>query len=68
MCASRLWGHYLVYFGISVPFSSLSLFTPSITAGLGFKDLEAQLMTVPPYAVSIYTSTSTFEISLVHPF
>ncbi|KAK8112677.1 MFS transporter [Apiospora sp. TS-2023a] len=47
-----LWGHYLVYFGISTPFSSLSLFTPSITAGLGFKDLEAQLMTVPPYAVA----------------
>ncbi|KAI5924202.1 major facilitator superfamily domain-containing protein [Camillea tinctor] len=48
----RLWGHYVVYFGISVPFSSLSLFTPSITAGLGYKDLEAQLMTVPPYAVA----------------
>ncbi|KAI1487813.1 major facilitator superfamily domain-containing protein [Biscogniauxia mediterranea] len=48
----RLWGHYVIYFGISVPFSSLSLFTPSITAGLGYKDLEAQLMTVPPYAVA----------------
>ncbi|KAH6652119.1 major facilitator superfamily domain-containing protein [Truncatella angustata] len=48
----RLWGHYIVYFGISVPFSSLSLFTPSITAGLGYKDLQAQLMTVPPYAVA----------------
>ncbi|CAJ2507137.1 Uu.00g083230.m01.CDS01 [Anthostomella pinea] len=48
----RLWGHYVVYFGISVPFSSLSLFTPSITAGLGYKDLQAQLMTVPPYAVA----------------
>jgi hypothetical protein len=41
-----------IYFGISTPFSSLSLFTPSITAGLGFKDLQAQLMTVPPYAVA----------------
>lgn len=48
----RLWGHYIVYFGISLPFSSLSLFTPSITAGLGYKNLEAQLMTVPPYAVA----------------
>ncbi|KAI1640604.1 major facilitator superfamily domain-containing protein [Biscogniauxia mediterranea] len=58
----RLWGHYVIYFGISVPFSSLSLFTPSITAGLGYKDLEAQLMTVPPYAaayvVQILTSWS----------
>jgi hypothetical protein len=41
-----------IYFGISVPFSSLSLFTPSITAGLGYANLEAQLMTVPPYAVA----------------
>lgn len=48
----RLYGHYLIYFGISVPFSSLSLFTPSITAGLGYKDLRAQLMSVPPYAVA----------------
>ena len=52
----RLYGHYLIYFGISVPFSSLSLFTPSITSGLGYKDLEAQLMTVPPYAVAYGTS------------
>ncbi|KAK2742529.1 hypothetical protein FQN55_007815 [Onygenales sp. PD_40] len=48
----RLYAHYLVYFGISTPFSSLSLFTPSITAGLGYSDLRAQLMTVPPYAVA----------------
>lgn len=41
-----------IYFGISVPFSSLSLFAPSIVAGLGYKDLEAQLMTVPPYAAA----------------
>jgi len=48
----RLYGHYAIYFGVSTPFSSLSLFTPTITAGLGFADLRAQLMTVPPYAVA----------------
>lgn len=48
----RLYLHYVVYFGISVPFSSLSLFTPSITAGLGYEKLRAQLMSVPPYAVA----------------
>jgi hypothetical protein len=48
----RLYVHYAVYFGISTPFSSLSLFTPTITAGLGYEGLEAQLMTVPPYAVA----------------
>ncbi|EAQ82877.1 hypothetical protein CHGG_11053 [Chaetomium globosum CBS 148.51] len=51
----RLYGHYLIYFGVSVPFSSLSLFTPSITAGLGYADLQAQLMTVPPYAAAYVT-------------
>ncbi|KAJ5706669.1 hypothetical protein N7488_006470 [Penicillium malachiteum] len=48
----RLYAHYLIYFGISTPFSSLSLFTPTIVAGLGYENLEAQLMTVPPYAVA----------------
>ncbi|KAB5522050.1 major facilitator superfamily domain-containing protein [Coniochaeta sp. 2T2.1] len=51
----RLYGHYLVYFGVSVPFSSLSLFTPAIVSGLGYFDLKAQLMTVPPYAVAYVT-------------
>ncbi|KAJ9256135.1 hypothetical protein DTO207G8_2705 [Paecilomyces variotii] len=48
----RLYAHYAVYFGISAPFSSLSLFTPSLTAGLGYSSLQAQLMTVPPWAVA----------------
>ncbi|KAJ6471452.1 major facilitator superfamily domain-containing protein, partial [Mycena sanguinolenta] len=48
----RLYAHYLVYFGVSLSFSSLSLFTPSIVAGLGYQSLKANLMTVPPYAVA----------------
>ncbi|KAI5859617.1 MFS general substrate transporter [Durotheca rogersii] len=48
----RLYGHYVIYFAASLPFSSLSLFSPSIVAGLGYQDLEAQLMTVPPWAVA----------------
>ncbi|CAG7917041.1 unnamed protein product [Penicillium olsonii] len=48
----RLYAHYAIYFGISTPFSSLSLFTPAITSGLGYSNLRAQLMTVPPYAVA----------------
>ncbi|KAJ7603481.1 major facilitator superfamily domain-containing protein [Roridomyces roridus] len=48
----RLYAHYAIYFGISTPFSSLSLFTPSITAGLGYTSLRANLMTVPPYAAA----------------
>ncbi|KAL1647835.1 hypothetical protein SLS58_002636 [Diplodia intermedia] len=48
----RLYLHYALYFGISAPYSALSLFAPSITAGLNYKGLQAQLMTVPPYAVA----------------
>jgi hypothetical protein len=48
----RLYAHYAIYFAISPAFASLSLFAPSITAGLGYVDLEAQLMTVPPWAAA----------------
>nr|GAT46902.1 predicted protein [Mycena chlorophos] len=48
----RLYGHYAIYFGISTPFASLSFFAPSIIAGLGYTSLNANLMTVPPYAVA----------------
>ena len=44
----RLYLHYVVYFSKSCPFSSLSLFAPSIVKGLGYSSLQAQLMTVPP--------------------
>lgn len=30
----------------------MSLFAPTIVAGLGYQDLQAQLFTVPPYAVA----------------
>ncbi|KAL4918633.1 major facilitator superfamily domain-containing protein [Aspergillus aurantiobrunneus] len=54
----RLYAHYLVYFGISAPFSSLSLFAPEITSGLGYSSLRAQLMTVPPWAVAYVVTTA----------
>ncbi|TRM57503.1 major facilitator superfamily domain-containing protein [Schizophyllum amplum] len=48
----RLWTHYIAYFGISAPFASMSLFAPTIVSGLGYTSLNAQLFTVPPYAVA----------------
>ncbi|THG98012.1 hypothetical protein EW026_g4097 [Hermanssonia centrifuga] len=48
----RLYLHYLVYISISVPFSSISLFAPTIISGLGYEGLQAQLFTVPPYAIA----------------
>ncbi|KAK7446649.1 hypothetical protein VKT23_014343 [Stygiomarasmius scandens] len=46
----RLYLHYLVYLCIAVPFSSISLFAPTIVSGLGYTGLTAQLFTIPPYA------------------
>jgi Sugar phosphate permease len=54
----RLYLHYAIYFGVAVPFSSLALFSPTIIAGLGYKGLDSQLFTVPPYAVSYGKSQS----------
>lgn len=48
----RLYLHYLLYIAIGVPFSSISLFTPTIVSGLGYEGLQAQLFTVPPYAIA----------------
>lgn len=49
---ARLWVHYVAYLCLGVGVSSMSLFSPTIVAGLGYKDLQAQLFTVPPYAVA----------------
>ncbi|PNP80077.1 hypothetical protein FNYG_06787 [Fusarium nygamai] len=48
----RLYAHYAIYFASGPAFASLSLFAPSITVGLGYYDLKAQLMTVPPWAIA----------------
>ncbi|KAJ7849616.1 MFS transporter [Mycena leptocephala] len=55
----RLYAHYAIFFGVSPPFSSLSVFSPSIVAALGFKSLNANLMTVPPYAVAYVVTILT---------
>lgn len=44
--------HYITYMCIGVGVSSLSLFAPTIVSGLGYKNLQAQLFTIPPYAVA----------------
>lgn len=55
---ARLYLHYLVYVAISVPFSSISLFAPTIVAGLGYDGLRAQLFTVPPYAIAFVVTVA----------
>ncbi|KIP03888.1 hypothetical protein PHLGIDRAFT_495320 [Phlebiopsis gigantea 11061_1 CR5-6] len=43
----------ICYFGGNVALSSLSAFLPTIIKTLGFTNARAQLLTVPPYAVSV---------------
>ncbi|KAH0427677.1 major facilitator superfamily transporter [Colletotrichum camelliae] len=57
----RLWVHYFTYLCLGVAVSSLSLFAPTIVSGLGYKDLQAQLFTVPPYAIA-YVFTLAFGV------
>lgn len=59
----RLYLHYLVYISISVPFSSISLFAPTIVAGLGYEGLNAQLFTVPPYAIAFVITVAVAWVS-----
>ncbi|CCO36059.1 putative transporter C1002,16c [Rhizoctonia solani AG-1 IB] len=58
LLAWPVWAHAMATFTIAVPFSSLSLFSPMIVAGLGYKDLDAQLFTVPPYVCASFVTLS----------
>ncbi|OJJ54818.1 hypothetical protein ASPSYDRAFT_61322 [Aspergillus sydowii CBS 593.65] len=48
----RLYLHYLTYLTIGTGVASMAYFAPTIVSGLGYEDLDAQLFTVPPYAVA----------------
>ena len=52
----RLYLHYIMFVTICVPFSSISLFAPTIVEGLGYEGLDAQLFTVPPYAFAFFAT------------
>lgn len=42
----------LLFHGFAFPLYSLSLFLPTIIAGLGYSSWKAQLLTVPPYSAA----------------
>ncbi|KAI0700161.1 major facilitator superfamily domain-containing protein [Cytidiella melzeri] len=47
-----VWGYALLFHGFAFVLYTLSLFMPTIIAGLGFATWKAQLMTVPPNALA----------------
>ena len=48
----RLYGHYLVFLGVSCALASLPLFAPALDAARGFAGMPARLQAVPPYAAA----------------
>ncbi|KZV89876.1 MFS general substrate transporter [Exidia glandulosa HHB12029] len=57
----RTYIYALMYIGIAQPFYSLALFTPSIIKGLGATNANANLLSVPPYALG-FVSTILFAL------
>lgn len=56
VASPRMLAHYLAYFCDCIPLGSLTFFTPTIVAGLGYDSIFAQLMTVPPWVVGYFVS------------
>jgi cyanate permease len=48
----KCWLYGFGFHTMSLPLYTLSLFLPTIIKTLGYKNAEAQLLTVPPYAVA----------------
>ncbi|GES60470.1 MFS transporter [Aspergillus terreus] len=59
----RLWMHYIIYLCAGIGVSSLSLFSPSIVAGIGYTGLEAQLFVIPPYACAYVVTLAAAYMS-----
>ncbi|KPI45351.1 putative transporter [Cyphellophora attinorum] len=51
----RMLAHYLAYVADVVPQGSFTFFTPTIVTGLGYQSVQAQLLTVPPWAVASWS-------------
>ncbi|OAP54580.1 hypothetical protein AYL99_11028 [Fonsecaea erecta] len=47
----RMLLHYGIYLINTVPLASFTFYTATIITGLGYKSLEAQLLTIPPWVV-----------------
>ncbi|KIM33275.1 hypothetical protein M408DRAFT_152128 [Serendipita vermifera MAFF 305830] len=57
----KIWVHMLITFGMFICLYSISLFLPTIIKNMGYKNNDAQLMTVPPYVVGcIFTISGGF--------
>ncbi|KAF7346346.1 MFS general substrate transporter [Mycena sanguinolenta] len=58
-----VWAYALLFHGFAFVLYSLSLFLPTIIAGLGFSSWQAQLLTVPPNTLASLTIWFTVWVS-----
>ncbi|KAJ3507524.1 hypothetical protein NLJ89_g6257 [Agrocybe chaxingu] len=58
-----VWAYAFLFHGFAFVLYSLSLFLPTIIAGLGFQSWQAQLMTVPPNSLAAATIWATVWLS-----
>ncbi|KAK9761097.1 hypothetical protein K7432_014253 [Basidiobolus ranarum] len=49
------WLAIVVYVGLNVCLSSFSTYLPTIIKAMGFTSLQAELLTIPPYATGCFT-------------
>ncbi|KAK7056771.1 hypothetical protein VNI00_002488 [Paramarasmius palmivorus] len=61
-----VWGYAFLFHGFAFVLYSLSLFMPTIIAGLGFKSWQAQLMTVPPNTLAVLSIATATWASVKH--
>ena len=50
----KCWLYGLAFHTLSLPLYTLSLFLPTIISALGYTAAQAQLLTIPPYAIATF--------------
>lgn len=67
-----VWLYAGLFVGMSLPLYTLSLFLPTIIKNMGFTAAQAQLLTVPPYALAFITTVTashlSFKVNARSPF
>ena len=56
---SKCWLYGLILHTLDLPQYTIALFLPSIIKDMGFSAAQAQLLTVPPYALAFITTITT---------
>lgn len=52
----KVWVFAIMFQGALMPVYAFALFSPTLTANLGYTAAKAQLMSVPPYCVAAFTT------------